>query len=697
MNSSLKRRKTLLNKHYKKVRKEMNASLITNHREGLSFESASFVSSSTKNPEDSDQDSTFDLTEEISYPDSISDNDESNRSINSLSSHGSIEFEHDTSQIVNLYPQEETNKSFSGCSGSENDLRVDLASWALKHNVTLAACTDLLHILKQRHPNLPADSRTLLHTQRVVSTTYVEPGHYYHFGFVNCLKKLLNSSNGEIKNSDSIEICINVDGLPLSKSSGSQLYPILCNLFLNKNAVNVIGIYHGNEKPKEANLFLKAFVVEANTVLRNGFYYNGNHFKVKIKAFICDVPAKSYIKYTKGHSGYMSCSKCFAEGTFKDNRVCFPTIVNLRQRTDESFRLKEQESHHIGTSVLETLPNIDMIKDFPLDYMHLVCLGVVKKLIVNLWLNGRPHSARLSHKQILDISDALLKQMSNIPCEFVRKSRSLNEAKRWKATEFRLFLLYTGPVVLKNCISKGRYTHFLCLHVAISLLSRCTCSEDIEYADSLLKYFVETFIVLYGSQNVSHNIHNLLHVCQDVQQLGSIEKFSAFPFENFMQSLKKLARKDEKPLQQIVRRISEQDFFPTKSQVSSASPQLNHEHFSGPLLDATATTKQYKNISFGNFILSTSEPNNCCSLIGSDNNIVIIKNILLKDNEIFIIGQMFLHLEDFYSTPCSSSQLGIYLASNFGNLKSWNIKMVSKKCMKLDYNDKYVIIPLLHL
>lgn len=29
-----------------------------------------------------------------------------------------------------------------------------------------------------------------------------------------------------------------------------------------------------------------------------------------------------------------------------------------------------------------------MVKSFPLDYMHLICLGVVKKIILNIWLFG---------------------------------------------------------------------------------------------------------------------------------------------------------------------------------------------------------------------------------------------------------------------------------------------------------------------
>lgn len=84
----------------------------------------------------------------------------------------------------------------------------------------------------------------------------------------------------------------------------------------------------------------------------------------------------------------MSCTKCDIEGTYIGNRTCFPNLEGFNLRTDLSFRTKEQESHHIETTILENIPGLDMVTSFPLDYMHLVCLGVMKKLLNNLWLHG---------------------------------------------------------------------------------------------------------------------------------------------------------------------------------------------------------------------------------------------------------------------------------------------------------------------
>ncbi|XP_018394145.1 PREDICTED: uncharacterized protein LOC108772965, partial [Cyphomyrmex costatus] len=226
-------------------------------------------------------------------------------------------------------------------------------------------------------------------TCREIKVKVIEPGQYYHFGVENCIKYLVRYSN-DFPKSTEIELAINIDGLPLAKSSGSQVYPILCRLIKVNSNVDMIGIYHGYAKPKEANCYLKDFVEDITKVINTGTIIDNKHYSVKISYFICDAVAKAYITYTVGHMGYYSCTKCHEEGTYINNRVCFPNTNHLKLRTDIDYRLKAQEDHHIGTSLLEQIPNLDMIKSFPLDPMHLIYLGVVKKLIVNLWCFGKP-------------------------------------------------------------------------------------------------------------------------------------------------------------------------------------------------------------------------------------------------------------------------------------------------------------------
>lgn len=133
----------------------------------------------------------------------------------------------------------------------------------------------------------------------------------------------------------------------------------------------------------------------------------------------------------------------------------------------------------------------------------------------------------------------------------------------------------------------------------------------LNYAKLLLQYYVETFIILYGKENASHNTHHLLHLCDDVKKFGSLQKFSAFPFENYMQSILKMIRKNDKPLEQIVCRISEQNNYmnPNLNIKQHNKPHLLNPHFNGPLINCH-NYNQFSKVVFEKFILTNKEPDN---------------------------------------------------------------------------------------
>ena len=160
-------------------------------------------------------------------------------------------------------------------------------------------------------------------------------------------------------------------------------------------------------------------------------------------------------------------------------------------RTDIAFDEMMDEEHHVQPCVLRRLsPSLGLVSQFTLDYMHLVYFGVVKRLLL-LWmmvLSCVIYGVRQKHS------------FQNVFCLcVVIFHRNLHE--RWKATEFRLFLLYTSPVALKDKIAKELYDNFLLLSVAIHLLANPTSATSIplcDYAHSLLVLFVQHFSQLYG-------------------------------------------------------------------------------------------------------------------------------------------------------------------------------------------------------
>lgn len=57
----------------------------------------------------------------------------------------------------------------------------------------------------------------------------------------------------------------------------------------------VVSIFFGECKP-DLNTFLKPFVDEMNEILKYGLEINGYQLSVSILCFICDSPARSFLK-----------------------------------------------------------------------------------------------------------------------------------------------------------------------------------------------------------------------------------------------------------------------------------------------------------------------------------------------------------------------------------------------------------------
>ncbi len=151
--------------------------------------------------------------------------------------------------------------------------------------------------------------------------------------------------------------------------------------------------------------------------------------------------------------------------------------------------------------------------------------------------------------------------------ELARKPRSLHELDRWKATEFRQFLLYTGPVVLCGIVGQDLYHHFLCLSVGMSIL--LTTDSDrrkklLPYAAELLTHFVTNCSDIYGNKFTVYNVHAVKHLHEDVAHFDcSLNDVSAFPFESHLQQIKKLVKTSHNPLVQVAKRMVEQAYSRT--------------------------------------------------------------------------------------------------------------------------------------
>lgn len=301
--------------------------------------------------------------------------------------------------------------------------------------------------------------------------------------------------------------------------------------------------------------------------------------------------------------------------------------------------------------------------------MHLVLLGIMRKLM-NAFLHKVPYKVSNSQKKQMDSNIALLKKY--IPSDFNRKPRSLAEFERYKATEFRQILFYTGIIIFKDIIKKEMYQNFLILMYIMRILSDVTLVSDAEmlaYARKLCYTFVKQFKKIYKTINVSYNVHSLLHLVDDVERLGVVDSFSAFPFESSLGNLRRRLRSSNSPLAQITFRISE-GYKISKTKIDSCN--TNELLISGHKVDSK-TVK------------------NSCVLL-KDKSIVLITDLRLGKP---IAAFKCKKLKPASKYPIDSSILDLHI-SKIKERQIIREKDIFRKCCIFPVNNgNFMILPLL--
>jgi len=115
------------------------------------------------------------------------------------------------------------------------------------------------------------------------------------------------------------------------------------------------------------------------------------------------------------------CSKCKVTGSRYDNFMIFPDIDHVRRSNDEYAKCIDEDHHKSGYSSLSRLP-LGLVT---FDYMHLVCLGVMKKLLIT-WVTGKyTKKTKLSGRQLLLLTKRLQIIAAYCPREFARHALHL--------------------------------------------------------------------------------------------------------------------------------------------------------------------------------------------------------------------------------------------------------------------------------
>lgn len=114
--------------------------------------------------------------------------------------------------------------------------------------------------------------------------------------------------------------------------------------------------------------------------------------------------------------------------------------------------------------------------------------------------------------------------------DFARIPMSLNNYREYKATELKQTMLYLGTLIFKDIIPDPIYKNLIAFYCAMRVLSapEAINKNENKFAKSLIRYFVDTFGIVYGSFLISYKVHSFLHLPNDALRYGNINQFNAF-------------------------------------------------------------------------------------------------------------------------------------------------------------------------
>ena len=385
--------------------------------------------------------------------------------------------------------------------------------------------------------------------------------------------KNFSDPRGFLSQPYNISFTVNTDGVnKYSSSTAGHLWPVY--LMINelpkehrfrKKFMIPAYIYCDKHDPNMLT-FLNPLVEKLNTFYDSGIQVPGSadgDITVRCMLFVAtvDLPARAALMNMKQYNGKCACHLCKTEGTsYGQHNLhrCWPYEENHEKRTHQDqiyFATKATQKQPVmgvkGHSIFAKLQYpFDLIRSFAIDWMHCVCLGVVK-YIMQLQLS----EGNRDKDFYIGVSKACLSHrlLSIKPPDIVgRLPRSLEDLKHWKATELKNWLLHYSTAVLRKILNPLYLFHWTLLVSGIGILCGDSISDDdLRDADDMLQTFVFLMPILYGPTKCTMNIHLLQHLAYYVSRRGPLWAYSCFAFEGMNAFIKPLVHGTHHAMEQI--------------------------------------------------------------------------------------------------------------------------------------------------
>lgn len=389
-----------------------------------------------------------------------------------------------------------------------------------------------------------------------------------------------NLRKQRVVGNNDITIQFNIDGVQTFKSSKVSMCPIQIMINelpykLRKENVILAGLWASSQKP-DMDIYLNAFVEELKELHEKGFQCKppgyAEPITIKVHTILAPVDSVARPSLMNMHqfNGKYGCHLCLHPGrgvaTGKGRARIYCGDVGSKRTAEEFEENALQAADNVvnpdserkddtvngvkGVTLLSTLPVFNIIKSFPPEYMHSLLLGVVKTFL-KAWFDSKHHEEEWYLGDKRNLFDEKMREIKP-PSEITRTPRSISDLKRWKASEFKNFLIYYSLPVLKGLMRKKYYQHwFLLVYSITTFISEFIPQRNFEIATLAIRKFVLNVERLYAADLMKFNVHLMLHLPDTVKNFGALWAWSAFPYEAYNYVLRQMLKNSQCIIQQV--------------------------------------------------------------------------------------------------------------------------------------------------
>ena len=314
--------------------------------------------------------------------------------------------------------------------------------------------------------------------------------------------------------------------------------------------------------------FAKSFRNIVNGIAELEYDGQKYDFSVAVLGAVMDKPMNRKSLNHTSYNGHKGCTKCHHPGeprpTFRrvrqDNRFQYLASgsklvygynhydLKNSEEWDQSVQLAEDSGERVN-GIIGISPLREFLKlpdQVFIDPMHLLYSGVVKTLLTNV-LKKKPNRKQL----MIDLNRRLTNVF--VPSDFRRKPRNLCYLNDWKATELKYFIMFYLPSI-KGLITNDEFILLTMTSTLVTLMTKRFLTEgDIAAIDLIADRTVQLVQRIFGLDCMTSNIHDLLHMADQVRETGPQPQLSTSVFEDLIRFMKTLLHGTKSQVNQLVK------------------------------------------------------------------------------------------------------------------------------------------------